>query len=255
MWIIERDVFEPSCDQRLIEALHARGITAAVVTSAAARDLEVVRDLSGLHASCWLVEQYASSPFWPGAAWGVPADFSLNVYRPAWSPWLLNTAAEPMSLAQFVWDHVGVWQRWSDDQQRVFVRPDDGFKSFSGVCLNSAQLGDWWEARQALMCPMSLPVWVSRPQPLLEEHRCFVVDGRVVATSRYQPSIVRTENRDLTNFVEAILIKIQPPMRMLAVDVARTSAGWRVIEIGCLPCLDFYDVDHVTLTTAMEVSR
>ncbi len=255
MWIIERDVFEPSCHLRLLEALQSRGIPAEVVTSEVAGDLDLVRQLTGLHASCWLVTQFAASADWPSRAWGVPSDFSLAAYRPAWSPWLLNDAAERLSLAQFVWDHARVWEQWSDDRQRVFVRPDDGFKSFSGGCLTVASLGDWWEARQALMCPMDLPVWVSRPQLLMEEHRCFVVDGQVVASSRYQPSITWTEDCNLTRFVELIVATVRPPMRMLAVDVALTSAGWRVIEIGCIPCLDFYDTDHVTLTSAMEVSR
>ncbi|MDZ4686426.1 MAG: ATP-grasp domain-containing protein [Planctomycetaceae bacterium] len=253
MWLIERDVFEPSMMVELIGALNNRGASFRQFAGTEPLDDGSVLQMTGLHASCWFVTQAAHSRAWPSSTWGTPGDFSVTAYRQRWRAWLLNADAESLSLGEFLWKRQEVWHRWQDDSGRLFVRPDDGFKTFTGSLLSLSGLEIWWEARQAFMTPTHTRIWVSHPQPIHEEYRVFVVDGRVVTASQYRPGIALCENCELAAFVEAAVSDVQPIMRMLAVDVASTDEGLRVVEIGCIPCLDFYAANLMELTAAIEI--
>lgn len=252
MWLIEERIFEPSAEAELDATLQRRGAATFHFRGMSHLVEEMLREMTGLHASCWFVTQAAKSKHWPRHQWGLPEDFAVASYWPKWQSWLLNAEAESFSLAEFVWTADTIWQRWGNDAGSLFVRPDDGFKTFTGSLLSRTALEEWWLARQAFLTPHNTRLWVARPQTIHAEYRCFVAESRVVTGSQYRPMIDSHVPIEVVKFVESVLREVSPTMSILAVDVAVTDRGWRIVEIGCVPCLDFYAANLDRLTCLLE---
>lgn len=242
MWLVELDIFDSSEELRLLKALDELSISYRTFRGHEfQQDAAFLCDIQVFRGSCWFISQVMETSCWPASLLGTFEDFRQSVYRHRWMPWLLNRVAECWPLVELAWNQEAIWSRFADNAGRVFLRPDDGFKSFTGSLVADEQFGEWYAARQAFYLPGNTPIIAAKPVKIHAEYRCFLCDGRVIAASRYQPTISPDVGSDVVAWIEEAHRQSGEPLRIYAADIAMTEDGFRVVEIGCVPCLDFYD--------------
>jgi hypothetical protein len=164
----------------------------------------------------------------------------------------LNRDFEVWPLVELAWNQEAIWRRLADASGQVFLRPDDGFKAFTGKPVSREEFPDWYTARQAFYLPSDTPIVVSSPVTIHSEYRCFISHGRVLAASEYKPAFSGRVPDDVVEWVEGIHQSSRETLSVYAADVARTESGLRVVELGCVPCLDFYEAEIEKLILEAE---
>jgi hypothetical protein len=138
------------------------------------------------------------------------------------------------------------------DQGRLFLRPNENDKSFSGVVVSENNFDRWYaqNARCYDLDPTSVAV-VSRPQEILSEHRFIIADRRVIAGSKYRRGRQLLDGQeaagfdtDAASFAERLITQSPwQPLRIYALDVAELADGYAFLEIGSLNSCGLYGCD------------
>jgi len=141
------------------------------------------------------------------------------------------------------------------DKGAVFLRPDDGFKSFTGQVVR-----DWDRDLQVLdnlnLSPEMMCV-ASCPHKLYKEYRCIIghdyphydTPKRLITASCYKDDGVITEynaddNDKLSRYVQEVLDKTTyDPAPFWVLDVCESRNGMRVVEVNNINCSGFYQCD------------
>ena len=161
-----------------------------------------------------------------------PETFRMSIYLQHWGDNMLNADAVVLTASR-------LHELDLPPDHRVFVRPDDDSKSFSGmVCCYEEALDRF------LQLDMSNPylhgeseLFLSSVKEVDREWRCFIVKGRVVSASRYR---IRGETRvDETDIPEAMigfaeeLCRVFAPHDIFVMDVALHNEMYKVVECNC----------------------
>lgn len=135
-----------------------------------------------------------------------------------------------------------------------FLRPNSGFKPFSG------QLIKTWEQLNKLECSDSTVCVMAARQYIEQEHRFVVVDRKVISGSRYQPDEGPAPD-DAYFFAQKVVDAIvEPPDLVYTLDCCQLDDGqWRAVEINSYSCSGLYegcDIEkvcfHVERALALE---
>jgi len=142
-----------------------------------------------------------------------------------------------------------------------FCRPDDDFKSFSGMVKDSFHLIDWMTNLKVGDCTVNdqTEIILAHPKPILFEIRCFVVDHKIVDASVYKHGkYMRPENMTRTGLVlpdykDEFLTQLNEvasgwmPSPICCMDVCSVIGSdcdeLKVIEFNCFNGSGFYDHD------------
>jgi hypothetical protein len=142
----------------------------------------------------------------------------------------------------------------------MFVRPEDDGKLFTGAVLYPEQVAQLLEkvSRENASRPedcLGSRVVVSSPKKILAEHRCLVVNGRVVSASTYRrgPRIVSDGRVDeaVLSYAQEQVDRYNPDIGF-AIDIAQTSEGMKIIEINALSSSGFYACDLMPFIDAIN---
>lgn len=176
---------------------------------------------------------------WTPGYWG--ANLDHEAYVKGLGSLMLNHDAEVGTLE-------GIEHRWD----RFFLRPALDTKAFAGEVMTWDDLVNLRTNVQALD---GEPDVTLRPQdrvvmaPLktvYAEYRFFVVDGRLVARSRYKQhdrlAVSPEVPAHVSAFADACVQRWQPS-RAFAIDVAETDEGLRVVEFNAMNSAGFYACD------------
>lgn len=253
MWFIEERVFDPDSEERLRSALIRNQIGFQIVDSRGFQaHADAISNETVFRGSCWFILQMSASPLWNSMVWGTPDEFRVSNYLPIRRHFLLNDTIEVIALVELAWKRNEIWKRLADNQNRIFIRPDDGFKSFAGSLVELNRFEEWYEARRAFCLPGNTQIVAAKPIEIQVEYRCILVDGHVAAASRYKPDISSDVPRDVLEWAETCHKNSGSRLRIYAVDVACTPKGLRVVEIGSAACVDYYDANLDALVGAVE---
>lgn len=143
--------------------------------------------------------------------------------------------------------------------ETFFLRPDEDIKNFAGRTMEPSGFEDWrrsildvegWTTMPAETMIMAAPL-----RTIWSEYRCIVVEGRYVTGSRY-----RTAGRVeyfpdvapmVVDYVNARIAEWNP-RPALAVDVAHTPDGLRIIETNSVSSAGFYAIDMEKFVAAIS---
>jgi hypothetical protein len=141
------------------------------------------------------------------------------------------------------------------DEDKLFIRPDENNKSFSGQVVSLQGFKGWWDTHADKQAPDALCV-VARPEALHGEWRFVVADGRVVGGSQYRDegeSEVRPVYPAAAAAFAEKVAATWSPHPIFCVDIARTAAGdLRLVEIGSINCSGFYECDPRPVVQAIN---
>jgi hypothetical protein len=162
--------------------------------------------------------------------------------------WLRTTARALADAPRAVADTLGA-------TDRLFVRPDSPLKPFAGrvlavesVSLAALDHGFYYDNAD-------LPVVVAPAVEVGREWRVVVVDGRVVATGRYEAARRTAAGSDSPSEVTALAEEVagRRPVKdaVYAVDVAEMADGLKVVELNPFSGADLYDCDRAAIVEAV----
>ena len=131
----------------------------------------------------------------------------------------------------------------------VFVRPDDDLKSWTGRVMTPGELAHWLEASEKEM--RSPRIAVSSPKIITAEWRVFIVDGRAIAASQYQPQPSAWAPPEVEQFAELAASR-WVPAPVVAMDIGLAEDGLKLIELNCFNGSSFYLADVGRIVRAVS---
>jgi hypothetical protein len=153
------------------------------------------------------------------------------------------------TLADFPAQRHALFSDLAEDDS-LFVRPDGNDKTFTGGCLTREGFDEAYKLMTFYDPPPSTPIVVARPQRIKAEARFLVVGGKLITGSYYKTGgqTVRLEaSGALRVIAEDILAYCLEqgfnPAPSWVLDLAETSAGWSIIEVGASSCCGLYKCD------------
>jgi len=150
------------------------------------------------------------------------------------------------------------------DQQTLFVRPTGADKLFNGGCIQLETFNDQWKLITTYEPPLYSKIVIARPQHILMEARFLVVDQQIVTGSLYRSGRSKIQCEappELISIAMGFLDECKKrhynPAVSWVLDLAQTSEGWSVIEVGATSCCGLYDCNldqfMEALTGVMDV--
>lgn len=144
-------------------------------------------------------------------------------------------------------------------RQRVFARPSEDTKSFSGQLFEADNLIYWLgkvaasEDRFGLNGDTS--IIVSPEKNIKAEYRLFVVDGEIVSGSLYKVGQLVTASETIDPIAIDYankMLDIWQPDRAFVLDIAITDEGPKVIEVNNINSSGFYKSDISKIVAAID---
>lgn len=132
-------------------------------------------------------------------------------------------------------------------QKILFIRPDNGFKSFTGNIVNYVNIET--EISSFIDCDSDYEqlVVVSSPKNIKQEWRFFVIDGKVITGSLYHVdgklSTSRNTPDKVWQYAEKIS-KVWQPESAYVLDIGEAYGSLGVMEINSFSCSGLYQCDQ-----------
>lgn len=260
-WLLERDVFGEG-EHPLMAAARRAGhaVTSWRDDWWSSGRLPVFDDEQVVfHGSLGNAARIAALGRWSPGAFCDVERLRCSAWSTAAERWRLNeryVATTVRELCERPKDVVGML---GEDVREVFVRPDSPLKPFSGRVvaiegLTPAQLdyGFYYEE-------IELPIVVSPVTAVHEEWRFVVVRGVVVASSGYVAAGRRATAAKVPAEALALAREVAralpAPEPVYVLDLGRTDAGLRLVELNPFSGSDLYGCDGDAIVAAVAGSE
>lgn len=131
---------------------------------------------------------------------------------------------------------------------QIFVRPNSGFKTFSGFLLNF----DEWDylinaTEQTTSVTPETLVIISSFKKVSSEYRFVIADKKVITGSRYHVNGELSMSKDIDLGCQEIADKISKNIWQVDLcytcDIGVTDAGPKLIELNSFACAGLYECD------------
>ena len=188
--------------------------------------------------------------FHPGSMDNENHDF--EVYAPKYGEWMLNHDGICMNFT----DPLPPDEKWT----MFFSRPTKDTKVYTGQVFMRHSWDEYvahcMENNTANIITDETRVLISPLKEIYQEIRCWVVGGKVITTSQYKIGTrVHAQNTDHEDDIREFaqkMVDIYQPAEAFVLDICRTPDGFRIVEINCINCSGFYDMNFQKLVMALE---
>lgn len=179
--------------------------------------------------------------------------FSMENYINQWGDYMLNNAAEIMTVEEFI------NTTNDEDDNKMFIRPDGDGKEFDGQVATVKELKTMVTRMMQYEGPMNMDskIILAPAYNIKREWRNYIVNGEVVTSSKYRENFRLSKSsldipEEMITFVEERCKEYQPH-DVFAMDIAEvlyTSEDGKteeyryyIIECGCMNSVGFYHCD------------
>ena len=179
------------------------------------------------------------------------AVFSMENYLARWGPHMLNEGAIVTTLA-------GLVQQSYEEDHLLFIRPDHDNKTFAGELKTFGAIKKWVKELEAVGPGELTPqekIIVAAPMQLAAEWRCWIVNKKVIAASRYRENFRLSKQAgcppEVKDYAEA-RCQEYTPHDVFVMDICRCGDSYYILECGSMNAAGFYHADvtavvqHVT---------
>jgi hypothetical protein len=175
--------------------------------------------------------------------------FSMENYIEKWGEYMLNCDGEIMTVHEFIEDNTNL-----PHELVMFIRPDGDGKEFDGQTGEVKDLVMMLDRMMKYEGPLNMDskIYVGPAYNLQREWRNYIVDGKVITSSRYRNNFRLSKSstdipKEMIEFVEE-RCKEYTPHEVFAMDIAETrhddgTMKYYIIECGCMNSVGFYDCD------------
>jgi hypothetical protein len=141
-----------------------------------------------------------------------------------------------------------------------FARPTKDTKQFSGQVFTHHSWYEWIENLENSNTKQNLSnetkVLVAPLKTTQQEIRCWIIDGEPVTMSQYKIG-ARVNYLNMDHNEEAYIFaknmaKIYQPARAFVLDICLFNDDYKIVEINCINCSGFYDLNMSKLIQALE---
>ena len=140
----------------------------------------------------------------------------------------------------------------------LFVRPDNDSKSFSGEVIKFSEVKDWYNkliSADSRMLTIDSKIVVSEPYYLKYEWRLWIVNKKVIASSKYREEFRLKKERgcpeSVVKFAEERCLEYTPN-NIFVMDICQTGDEFYIIECGCMNSAGFYASDIRAIVKAVS---
>lgn len=204
--------------------------------------------------------------FYPGC-WHNPDIMKCSNYYAHWGKHITQQGyafyplGEIKRLRDEIYDRFGVPDQYGDGK-RVFIRPDEGEKIFTGEIVSLYYWKSWLDMLEMANVPNNTLCVVSKPLKIAKELRLIVRRGKVVTGSTYRMSEVIEYNaledlpdkERIVEFAETVCKDAFPDLPpVFCFDIAiEENDRISLLEIGAVNCAGYYSCDLKKIVTAMS---
>lgn len=195
---------------------------------------------------------------YPGAYCNLQ-NLKCSAYYPHFQGFILNSRFFFLPLANVPEMKDDIFDYWLGGQyEDLFIRPDSGFKSFTGQLVSKKNLDNNIKNLANIAISGKEFCLIAPPINLLREWRFVIGKRKVIACSQYRdhrmsPSGIPNPIRELSagapdevqKFVENVLSTVDwEPDLVYTMDVAETSMeNLKVVELNCFSAAGLYHCD------------
>lgn len=248
LWIVQEDLFIDNKRGALLETLARLDIPCVQVKVSNNTITPNIPDdtIPIITNGSIMLSKIAQSRNWaPGSLFN--DNFSYQMWAPQYKDLLLNKDAVFSTLgeADFAAD-------------RLFVRPMLDTKAFNGKVFNRnefLQLQDASLKGETKAPKPDTPIVLAQPKTIGQEHRHYIVDGKVVTSSRYklsgQPNFKEGADDAVLDVVNHA-ISLWQPSRAFVLDTYIAGDEIGIVEIGGICHAGLYEANLMQLVNALD---
>lgn len=203
------------------------------------------------HGSTTLIRNAHKKNWKPGIFFN-PDNFRPSLWKIKYGPHFLNSDGVVRKMSELSLPGI------ADRDGLAFVRPNGDFKDFSGSVvdyygwekfLKSVQEGGYTFDDQ-------LEVYAAPCKSLFEEYRMFIVDGKVVSSSKYRLRSILDKKpnapQEIADFANK-MARIWSPEKAFVMDICKTDQGeLKLLELNCFNASGVYAAPLIPIICAVE---
>lgn len=174
-----------------------------------------------------------------------PETFTMENYLKHWGEHMLSSEATITTFPKFIMENHEPDSLW-------FIRPNEDSKAFAGTVMSYKDIRKWaggifTDSSEVVGITEDTKILVGEPYKIKKEWRNFVVDGKVVTSSRYREEFGLSKSAtdipdSMIQFIED-RIKEYKPHDVFAIDIGLCGDKYYIIECGCVNSMGFYEID------------
>lgn len=242
-WVIQEKPFKEDLASLKSEIVK-RGHSLYLVeySSHEKQDVPVLGEATVFYGSLEMAQKLLRQVNWIGLFCDLPK-LKCSTYYPELGEFLLNSPymffplGDFNNLRSFIFRNLG-------NNSDVFLRPDSGFKLFTGGLINQ------FESLNHFLCGSHFfkndLALAAKPAKIWREWRLVVCNEKVVAASQYQKyGLLETEigcPPKVIEFGNRIAQKWQPAPAF-TIDIAETKDGFFLLELNSFSCSGLYECE------------
>ena len=251
LWVIQEDLFQENGREILINTLEKFDIPYQIVKIVPfSHELipEVTYTGKIITNGSVLLSKIAKERGWtPGGL--LNDNFDYSVWYPRLKRYLLNHDAVFTTVAE-------ANPLWDD----IFIRPTLDNKSFNGQVMTRDEFISWkndvLKGEDSSVSPDTEIVYAT-PKKVGQEHRHFIVNGKVITSSRYKlngyANYQEGADEYIINFAERMAATFSPA-KAFVLDTYVTDDTIGIVELGCICNAGFYKADVQKLVMVLDMT-
>jgi len=183
-------------------------------------------------------------PQWFPSVWCDGERFSCHAYYAKWGEFSVQKNYAFMPLSEIKRRKEWVYKTFSIDG-KVFIRPDDNFKSFTGEVVHEGMFDKFYDMAGFYGKVDDKLAIVSSPVKIHAEWRFIIADNKVLTGSTYRidGKVEKQSSWEpgAAEFAETVAVSNGGgPHRIYVMDICRTDEGYRLMEIGPVNAAGLY---------------
>ena len=252
-YLIQENIFKEANYDHMIETLERLGLeyeSCRFIPFIHEIEFKTERKDVWCYGAIKLADVAKKYGFLPGSMMNDNHDF--EVYSPKYGLHMLNAEGICMNFI----DPLPKDDKWT----MFFARPTKDTKVFSGQIFMRHSWDEYVshciENNTYNIISDETRIMISPLKEIYQEIRCWVVGGKVVTISQYKIGTrVFAQNmdheKDAWDFAQQ-MANIYQPARAFVIDICRTEKGFKIVEINCINCSGYYDMNFQKLVMALE---
>lgn len=251
IWILEKDIYHDGSVERMQKIITDLGMQSVMVDPSKGYYGKPLSSLdeNALHIPYGSINliRHLNSQFKPDLSiWMNQHNLSCRKYYSEWGPFCLQRKYIMLPWIELKRRFTEVYLNIFQDEN-IFIRPNNCFKSFTGKVVGRSEFLEWWEMEQDCynLDPEMLVV-ISEFREIDVEYRFIISDHAVITGRDYSGKIDKCMDVHLESALEyakSIAAHKWQPDVIYTLDVAEFNNNFYVLEMGSVNCSAFYNAD------------